>query len=141
MRHSPWFLKADTIQGGCQYDRTCPLGVNGVRHSATLRPQLAATIIASRDDGSPFTGTLSFAPALFERPGLLRFPGNSLIVNPSGPQVSSDANLTLNAVWGKFGKSEVFCSVILTKWLIPAPTEIAAPVSLRQSSSRRSTND
>jgi hypothetical protein len=57
---------------------------------------LVASIIASWSNGSPFTGTLSFAPPYSNDQGAFAISGNSLIVNPSGPGVSSDANTTLS---------------------------------------------
>ncbi|HKM72874.1 MAG TPA: hypothetical protein VJX94_22885, partial [Stellaceae bacterium] len=57
---------------------------------------VVATITASWSDGSPFAGTLSFGPPYSNDQGVFAISGNSLIVNPSGPGVSSDANATLN---------------------------------------------
>jgi len=58
---------------------------------------VVATIVASWSNGSPFTGTLSFAPPYSNDQGVFAISGNNLIVNPSGPGVSSDADTTLNA--------------------------------------------
>jgi hypothetical protein len=55
-----------------------------------------ATIAAGWSDGSPFTGTLSFGPPYSNDQGVFAISGNNLIVNPSGPGVSTDANTTLN---------------------------------------------
>jgi hypothetical protein len=57
---------------------------------------VVATIAPSWSDGSPFTGTLSFGPPYSNNQGVFAISGRSLIVNPSGPGVSSDANATLN---------------------------------------------
>ena len=57
---------------------------------------VVATITASWSDGSPFAGTLSFGPPYSNDQGVFAISGDSLIVNPSGPGVSSDANATLN---------------------------------------------
>jgi hypothetical protein len=53
-----------------------------------------ATIVASWSDGSPFTGTFSFGLPYSNDQGTFAISGNSLIVNPSGPGLSSDANTT-----------------------------------------------
>lgn len=53
---------------------------------------VAATIVPSWSDGSPFTGTLSFAPPYSNDQAAFAISGNKLIVNPSGPGISSDAN-------------------------------------------------
>jgi Domain of unknown function (DUF4082) len=57
---------------------------------------VVATITASFSDGSPFTGTLSFAPPYSNDQGVFAISGNNLIINPSGSGVSSDADTTLN---------------------------------------------
>jgi hypothetical protein len=57
---------------------------------------VVATIAASWSDGSPFTGMLSFAPPYSNNQGVFAISGQSLIINPSGPALSSDANTTLN---------------------------------------------
>jgi Domain of unknown function (DUF4082) len=53
---------------------------------------VVATITASWSDGSPFTGTLSFGPPYFNDQGVFAISGNSLIIDPSGPGLSNDAN-------------------------------------------------
>jgi uncharacterized protein DUF4082 len=53
---------------------------------------VVATITASWSDGSPFTGRLSFAPPYSNDQGVFAISGNNLIINPSGPGVSADAN-------------------------------------------------
>jgi hypothetical protein len=55
-----------------------------------------ATIVPGWSDGSPFTGTLSFAPPYSNDHGTFAISGNSLIVNPSGPGVSSSADTIQN---------------------------------------------
>ena len=55
-----------------------------------------ATITAAWSDGSPFTGTLGFAAPYSNDQGTFAISGNNLIVNPSGPGVSADANTTQN---------------------------------------------
>jgi Domain of unknown function (DUF4082) len=57
---------------------------------------VVATIVASWSDGTPFTGTLSFAPPYSNNQGVFAISGNKLILNPAGPGVLSDANATLN---------------------------------------------
>jgi hypothetical protein len=63
--------------------------------SAPLGTEVA-TITPGWSDGSPFTGTLSFAPPYSNNHGVFAISGNNLIINPSGPGVTSDVNLTLN---------------------------------------------
>jgi hypothetical protein len=53
---------------------------------------VVATITPSWSDGSPFTGTLSFAQPYSNDQGVFAISGYNLIVNPSGPGVSADAN-------------------------------------------------
>jgi hypothetical protein len=55
-----------------------------------------ATITPSWSDGNPFNGTLSFAPPYSNAQGIFAISGNNLIINPSGPGVSSAAGATLN---------------------------------------------
>jgi len=57
---------------------------------------VVATITASWSDGSPFTGTLSFARPYSSDNGMFALSGNHLIVNPSGPGLSADANTVQN---------------------------------------------
>jgi hypothetical protein len=57
---------------------------------------LVATIIPGWSDGSPFTGTLSFGPPYSNDQAAFAISGNNLIVNPSGPGVSGDANTVQN---------------------------------------------
>ena len=57
---------------------------------------VVATITASWSDGSPFTGSLSFGPPYSNDQGTFAIAGNQLIINPSGPGVSSDGTQTLN---------------------------------------------
>jgi hypothetical protein len=57
---------------------------------------VVATITPSWSDGSPFNGTLSFAPPYSNAQGIFAISGNNLIINPSGPGVSSAADATLN---------------------------------------------
>ncbi len=64
--------------------------------SSTPRGSVVATILASWSDSSPFTGSLSFGPPYSNNQGVFTISGNSLIVNPAGPGVSTDANTTLN---------------------------------------------
>jgi hypothetical protein len=53
---------------------------------------VVATLTASWSDGSPFTGTLAFAQPYSNDQGVFAISGNDLIINPSGPGVSGDAN-------------------------------------------------
>jgi hypothetical protein len=64
---------------------------------ATSAPlgSVVATITASWSDGSPFTGTLGFAPPYSNDQGIFAISGNNLVINPSGPGVSN-ANTTQN---------------------------------------------
>jgi hypothetical protein len=57
---------------------------------------VVATIAASWSDGCPFAGTLSFGPPYSNNQGVFAISGNNLIVNPSGPGLSSNANTTQN---------------------------------------------
>jgi hypothetical protein len=57
---------------------------------------VVATITANWSDGSPFTGTLSFAQPYSNDNGVFTISGNNLIVNPSGPGLSADANTVQN---------------------------------------------
>jgi hypothetical protein len=53
---------------------------------------VVTTITASWSDGSPFTGTLSFGPPNSNDQGRFAITGNKLIVNSTGPGLSTDAN-------------------------------------------------
>ena len=55
---------------------------------------VVTTINPTWSDGSPFTGTLSFAQPYSNDQGVFAISGNNLILNPAGPGVSSDANTT-----------------------------------------------
>ncbi len=57
---------------------------------------VVATVVASWSDGSAFTGTLSFAPPYSNDQGRFALSGNKLIVNPSGPGLSTNANTVQN---------------------------------------------
>jgi len=57
---------------------------------------VVATITPTWSDGNPFTGTLSFGPPNSNDQGVFAISGNNLIVNPSGPGVSADANTVQN---------------------------------------------
>jgi hypothetical protein len=57
---------------------------------------VVATISATWSDGSPFTGTLSFAQPYSNDQGIFAISGKNLIVNPSGPGLSADANTVQN---------------------------------------------
>jgi hypothetical protein len=57
---------------------------------------VVATITASWSDASPFTGTFSFGPPYSNQQGTFAIVGNTLIIDPSGPGVSHDANTTQN---------------------------------------------
>jgi Domain of unknown function (DUF4082) len=64
--------------------------------SSTPLGSVVAAITASWSDGSPYTGTLSFGPPYSNDQGVFAISEDNLIINPSGPGVSSDANTTLN---------------------------------------------
>jgi hypothetical protein len=64
--------------------------------STALAGTVVATMMPSWSDGSPFTGTLSFASPYSNDQGTFAISGNSLILNPSGPSLSADANTTQN---------------------------------------------
>jgi len=49
---------------------------------------------AAWSDGSPFIGTLSFGQPYSNDQGVFSISGSKLIVNPSGPGLTSDANTT-----------------------------------------------
>jgi hypothetical protein len=57
---------------------------------------VVATIIATWSDGSPFTGALSFGPPYSNDNATFAISGNTLIVNPAGPGLSSDAHTIQN---------------------------------------------
>jgi hypothetical protein len=57
---------------------------------------VVATITPTWSDGSSFTGTLSFAQPYSNDNGVFAISGNNLIVSPSGPGVSGDANTVQN---------------------------------------------
>jgi hypothetical protein len=57
---------------------------------------VVSTVTASWSDGSPFTGTLSFAQPYSNDQGTFAISGNNLIINPAGPGVSNDANTVQN---------------------------------------------
>jgi hypothetical protein len=58
---------------------------------------IVATISPTWSDGSPFTGTLSFAQPYSNDNGIFAISGNNLIVNPSGPGIpAADANTVQN---------------------------------------------
>jgi hypothetical protein len=57
---------------------------------------VVATVTANWSDGSPFTGTLSFAQPYSNDQGVFAISGNNLIINPSGPGLSADANTVQN---------------------------------------------
>jgi hypothetical protein len=57
---------------------------------------VVATVTPSWSNGSPFTGTLSFAQPYSNDQGVFAMSGSNLIVNPSGPGVSVDANTVQN---------------------------------------------
>jgi hypothetical protein len=61
---------------------------------------VVATITPSWSDGSPFTGTLSFAQPYSNDQGVFAMSGNNLIINPSGPGLSADANTVQNVTIG-----------------------------------------
>jgi hypothetical protein len=53
---------------------------------------VVATIVPSWSDGTPFTGTLAFAPPYSNAQGVFAISGMDLIINPSGPGVASSDN-------------------------------------------------
>jgi hypothetical protein len=55
---------------------------------------VVATITASWNDGSPFTGTLSFGAPNSNDQATFAISGNQLIVNPEGPGLSADGDTT-----------------------------------------------
>jgi hypothetical protein len=55
-----------------------------------------ATVNATWTDGSPFTGTLGFGQPYRDDGATFALSGNSLIINPAGPGVSSDGGTTQN---------------------------------------------
>jgi hypothetical protein len=57
---------------------------------------IVANIIPSWSDGSRYTGTLSFAPPYSNDQAIFAISGNNLIINPSGPGVSANANTVQN---------------------------------------------
>ncbi len=63
--------------------------------SNATKGSVVAAIVPSWSDGSPFTGSLAFAAPYSNAGGVFAISGKNLIINPSGPGVSSGAN-TLN---------------------------------------------
>jgi len=57
---------------------------------------VVATITPTWSDGSPFTGKFSFAQPYSNDQATFAISGNNLIINPSGPGVSADANTVQN---------------------------------------------
>jgi hypothetical protein len=57
---------------------------------------VVTSVTASWSDGSAFIGTLSFGAPYSNDKATFAFSGNHVIVNPSGPGVSSDADTTQN---------------------------------------------
>jgi Domain of unknown function (DUF4082) len=57
---------------------------------------VVATVTPSWSNGSPFTGTLSFAQPYSNDQATFAMSGNNLIINPSGPGVSADSNTVQN---------------------------------------------
>ena len=57
---------------------------------------VVATITATWSNGTPFTGTLSFATPYSNDNATFAISGNNLIINPGGPGLSSDANTIQN---------------------------------------------
>jgi hypothetical protein len=57
---------------------------------------VVATITPTWSDGTPFTGGLSFGSPYSNDQGVFAISANNLIVNPSGPGVSADANTVQN---------------------------------------------
>jgi hypothetical protein len=57
---------------------------------------VVATINPTWSNGSAFTGTLFFAQPYSNDQGIFTISGNNLIVNPSGPGLSADANTVQN---------------------------------------------
>jgi hypothetical protein len=57
---------------------------------------VVATAVASWSDGSEFTGTYSFGQPYSNDGGVFVLNGNQIIVNPSGPGLSAEANTTQN---------------------------------------------
>jgi Domain of unknown function (DUF4082) len=55
---------------------------------------VVATVNVSWSNGSPFTGTLGFAAPYSNDQGTFAISGNNLIINSTGPGLSSDANTT-----------------------------------------------
>jgi hypothetical protein len=64
--------------------------------STTPSGTMVATIVGAWSDGSPFTGTFSFAQPYSNDGGVFALSGNQLIINPSGPGVGSDAGTVQN---------------------------------------------
>ena len=46
---------------------------------------VVATITVAWSDGTPFTGTLGFAPPYSDDGGIFAISGDKLIINPAGP--------------------------------------------------------
>jgi hypothetical protein len=57
---------------------------------------VVTTIAATWSNGAPFTGALSFGLPYSNDNGTFAISGNNLIINPTGPGVSSDGNTVQN---------------------------------------------
>jgi hypothetical protein len=64
--------------------------------ASTPRGTVVATIQVTMSDGSPFTGVLGFGTPYENDNATFTISGSNLIVNPSGPGLSADANTTQN---------------------------------------------
>jgi Domain of unknown function (DUF4082) len=63
--------------------------------AATTPPgTTVATVNVTWSDGSPFTGTLGFAPPYSNDAATFALSGNSIIINPAGKGVSADRGTT-----------------------------------------------
>jgi hypothetical protein len=57
---------------------------------------VVATVSAKWSDGTPFTGTLGFAPPYFNGGGVFAISGHKLIINPEGPGAFASSGIKRN---------------------------------------------
>ena len=88
-----------SIEFGVGRGTTLTLNFNPSNPSVPANAPLGtvvATINPTWSDGSPFTGTLSFAKPYSNDEGVFAISGSNLIINPAGPGLSADANTVQN---------------------------------------------
>jgi hypothetical protein len=109
----PWTWQCKGSHGGSTASCSAPLAhpppaltltfspaAPSMQETAPLGSQVA-TIIAAWSDGSPFSGTLSFASPYLDDGGTFGMSGSNLIVSPAGAGLNGDGgtiqNVTVSA--------------------------------------------